>query len=375
MTSQIHLQWNSPPVSRRFKAGVSLHSHTLYSKESLDFIYSAARRVPVLSMAIRRGERRYRELHGTDLDLSRGWWTPPLGAHEAWELEKSQVTGLDLDAFVSLTDHDDIEAPISLQVLQECSGAPVSLEWTVPFRSTFFHLGVHNLPLARARAWFSNMQEYRQAPHESRLMELLGSLAECPDMLIVFNHPLWDEKGIGPEKHAAKAHEFLGEFGAYLHALELNGLRPWRENHAVIALAGTYKKPVISGGDRHALEPNALLNLTNASTFSQFVEEIRHGWSDVFILRQYREPFALRIVHSMVDVLKTYELHANGWKLWSDRAFYRCDDGEVRTLTTLFGSKPPAAVAVFVAAVQFASTPQVRRLLRGAFYGAEEVML
>src|SRR3977135_2161137 len=101
MRSHIHLQWNDTHACRQFGTGVSLHSHTLYSKESLDFIYTAARRARVLAMAVQRGERRYREIHGTELDLSRAWWTPPLGPHEAWQLEKSQIEGLGRDALVS----------------------------------------------------------------------------------------------------------------------------------------------------------------------------------------------------------------------------------------------------------------------------------
>ena len=153
------------------------------------------------------------------------------------------------------------------------------------------------------------------------------------------------------------------------------GCGPWKENHDVVALAKAEKKPAISGGDRHALEPNALLNLTNAETFDEFAEEVRAGWSSVFVLRHYREQYSLRILHNMMDVLRTYEQHANGWLRWSDRVFYLCHDGQTRSLTQLFGERPPAAVALFVGAMQFASLPRVRRFLRGAFAAPEEVTL
>lgn len=65
---------------------------------------------------------------------------------------------------------------------------------------------------------------------------------------------------------------------------EINGLRPWRENRAVIAFAEAAAKPVISGGDRHGLEPNANLNLTNAANFAEFADEVRTGWSDILIM-------------------------------------------------------------------------------------------
>ena len=111
MSSNIHLHWSARP-SERFRAGVSLHSHTLHSRESLDFIYVAATRAPLLASVIRWGEGRYQAIHGTELDLSRGWWTPPLGPHDAWALEKSQIEEFGLNAFVSLTDHDNIEGPL-----------------------------------------------------------------------------------------------------------------------------------------------------------------------------------------------------------------------------------------------------------------------
>jgi len=369
---RLHLQWMLNGSSR-FRTGVSLHSHTLHSLESLSFIYTAARKASILAKAIRRGESRYRAIHGTELDLSRGWWTPPLGAHDAWTVEKSQIQSLDLRPLVSLTDHDNIDAPVSLQVLDECRGTPISLEWTVPFRATFFHLGVHHLPQAHARRIFAELDEFRSNPRETRLAEILAELSALPEVLVVFNHPLWDEKGIGESRHRTVVWEFLEKFSSQVHALEVNGLRPWRENHAVLGLAAEARKPLISGGDRHALEPNATLNLTNAESFGEFVSEIRAGWSDVLIMKHYREAFAWRIAHNMIDTLRTYEQHAKGWRLWSDRVFYRCEDGTVRSLTQLFGDKPPLSVAAFVGALHFASEPKVRRFLRGAFPFAEEV--
>lgn len=375
MSSTIHLHWKNAPAAGRFRTGVSLHSHTLHSRESLDFIYHAASRAPLLAAVIRQGAAAYRKRHGETLDLARGWWTPPLGAHDAWLLEKSQIETLDRNAIVSLTDHDNIDAPVSLQVLDECRGTPISVEWTVPFGPTFFHLGVHNLPSINARELWDAMGRYRQSPKETKLGELLTALASIPEVLIVFNHPLWDERGIGQSAHRKFAIEFLRRFGYALHALELNGLRPWSENSAVIAFAREQQKPVISGGDRHAVEPNALLNLTNAETFSEFAQEVREGSSDVLILRHYREPYALRIFHNMVDILRTYERHANGWTRWSDRVFYLWHDGRARPLTELFGNGTPGAVRLFVSAMQFAAGPRVRRFLRGAFASPEEVTL
>jgi hypothetical protein len=377
MRSNIHLQWSASSPVRRFRTGVSLHSHTLYSREGLDFISQVARRAPLLAGALRRGERQYLKIHGVPLDLSRGWWTPPLGPHEAWTLEQSQIQELCLNPLVSITDHDSIEAPASLQVLDECKGTPVSVEWTIPLPPSFLHVGVHNLPLAEAREIFARMDAFRRDPRLDNLTELLAELDSHPETLIALNHPMWDEVGIGAAAHEQIAREFVNRFGQFIHAFELNGLRPWKENRRALVFAREINKPAISGGDRHVIEPNAVLNLTNADTFSEFVEEIRGGWSDVLVMPQYREAHAARIFHNMIDVLRTYERHANGWRLWSDRVFYLCDDGVVRSLTELFGtsSGTPTAVTAFVGALRLFSAPPMRRILKGAWSGSEEVTL
>jgi hypothetical protein len=117
----------------------------------------------------------------------------------------------------------------------------------------------------------------------------------------------------------------LARFGCFIHALELNGLRPWKENRDVAVLAGSKPLPLISGGDRHGREPNANIKLTNAATFAEFVGEIRrYGWSDVLFMPQYREPFRLRILRNMCDILEDDPEHSLGWTRWCDRA-RRCD--------------------------------------------------
>ena len=159
-----------------------------------------------------------------------------------------------------------------------------------------------------------------------------------------------------------------------LHAFELNGLRPWSENRTVLDLARMFEKPLISGGDRHANEPNTLLNLTNASTFAEFVSEVRDGISDVFITDQYLEPLSMRILHSLEEILGRREDHAFGWKTWSDRAFYLCDDGVTRPLRELWGEEP-LAVRLFTKGVDLLHNPQFRHAFRLAFAKREDVGL
>src|ERR1051325_3225392 len=91
-----------------------------------------------------------------------------------------------------------------------------------------------------------------------------------------------------------------------LHAFELNGTRTWKENAEVVDLASSHRRPVISGGDRHAREPAACINLTGASSFAEFACEIRGGWSNVLFLPHYRDPMALRVLEAGRDVLREY---------------------------------------------------------------------
>jgi hypothetical protein len=269
--SRVHFQWQSRNISAKFRTGLSLHSHTLHSRESMDFIGRATENVPWLSGAIRKQYAKYRALKGRDVNLKRAWWTPPLSPLHAWKLEKTQIENvLDRGALVSLTDHDNIDAGLRLSVLDETRHCPISVEWTLPFRQTFFHIGLHNLPAQDATGIMRDLAAFTANPEETQIGGLLERVHSMPETLIVYNHPLWDENHIGEAAHRVCVDAFIPQFSQFLHALELNGLRPWKENQGVIHLADLVSKPVISGGDRHGREPNACVNLSNAGTFAEF---------------------------------------------------------------------------------------------------------
>lgn len=347
--STVHFEWLRTSVRTQYRTGVSLHGHTLHSRETLDYLVTAAHQVPGLSGAIRKQEQRYHQAHGHELDFQQAWWTPPLAPADAWRLEHAQIANLGLRSLVSLTDHDNIDAALSPAVLEQLPEFPVSVEWTVPFRNTFFHLGIHNMPLSDAPARMRRMQQFTQNPREPELAPLLDWLSASPDTLMVLNHPLWDESHCGAGLHRDRLNQFLGAFGPFFHALELNGLRHARENRAVMALAETVDLPVISGGDRHSREPNACINLTNAATFPEFIEQVRRdGLSTVMFLPHYRVPMRLRLVQNVCDVLSEDSTHALGWTRWSDRVFYRNPQGTVRSLTDIWGHRAPSLVSHFI---------------------------
>jgi len=376
--SRVHFHWENAPGSP-FRTGVSLHSHTLHSRESLDSIHRATANTPWLSGAIRKQEAKYRAAKGRDLDLKRAWWTPPLSPRQAWALERTQIeNALGSDALVSITDHDNIDACLNLQVIEATRGCPISVEWTVPFRQTFFHIGVHNMPPDAANGMMREMEAFTAAPtpDEDRIAPMLEWLGAAPESLIVLNHPVWDENHIGETAHRECVTEFIGSFRPFIHALELNGLRPWKENQRAARLAEEFGLPVTSGGDRHGREPNACVNLTNAATFAEFVDEVRlDGWSDVLFMPQYREPLKMRILENMCGIIEDDPLHALGWVRWSDRVFYLTDEGIAKSLSEFFNGKYPAVINRFVSLMGLVKHRRVRSALRVALNEDQEFAL
>lgn len=360
--ARLRFSWREPDAARPFQTGISLHSHTLHSRESFRFLPRLAESIAPLRAVIQRASR------GKPVAFDQAWWTPPLTPRHALDLESQQIESLGLRP-VSLTDHDTIEAPLQLHVLEQCRSVPVSVEWTVPFAGTVFHLGVHNLPESRARELWDAMRTWSDA---TSVLEVLRAYSS---VLIVFNHPLWDETGIGVNAHEGAVAAFLQRNRGLIHALELNGLRTWKENSRVLELAETFGLPVISGGDRHGREPNACINLTRAGSFAAFVAEIREQRSsEILFLNQYRDCRALRIIHLIGDILKDDESHGLGWRDWNDRIFYQTDAGAVLSLKQLWNDGAPAAVRAFVALAQAVHHPPVRTALRSALSKQEVVL-
>ena len=338
-----HYAWRGPSAAARFRSGVSLHSHTLHSREYLGFLFGILRAWAPLRWAVRRDA-------ATLPDFRRVWYTPPLGARQAWEVEARQLSdGLGLNPLVSLTDHDAIDAPLALRALDPTRDAPISVEWTAPFRDTFFHIGVHNLPPAGAHQLFARMKAYTAAPAGETFAELLDALHAAPETLVALNHPFWDEGGLGAPRHRQRLLELLAAARGRIHAIEVNGFRPWKENLAAAQLAAAWGLPAVAGGDRHGHEPNAAVNLTQANTFAGYVDDVRRrGLSEVLYMPAMRDSRRVRILGAICDVLRDNPDRGLGWRRWSDRFFYRFDDGAVRSLSELWTSgREPAVVRNF----------------------------
>lgn len=357
----IHHYGRTTVTPEAFAHGVSIHSHTSCSKESLEFIPKYARRSGFLGKIMGFAEWQYYSQTGNRLDCSRAYWTPPLSPQMALDLEAQQMQKLfHLPAMVSITDHDNCDAADEFD-------APVSIEWTIPYAPSFFHLGVHNLPRASARQIVTDLNWYTDDPHPSRLLELLAFLNAQTDVLVVLNHPLWDEGLIGLDNHAALAGDFLDSYGQFMHALELNGLRRADENERVLALAAACDLPAISGGDRHGREPNANINLTRAGSFAEFVQEIRRdGISHVVYMPQYRETLRLRQFETAWDILRYDRHREDGRNSWCQRVFFMTEEGVTRPLSFFFGDQGPSVLLPFLAVMRLLEQPVVRPMLRAA---------
>jgi hypothetical protein len=358
--NQLSYFWNEPDVSREYRLAVSLHSHTNYSKEGLRFILEFTQKRPLLRWALDRQSHR----STIPVDWVRAYWTPPLIPKLAFDVERNQIENvLALAALVSLTDHDSIAAPTLLQVAEETSQIPLSLEWSVPFEGAVFHLGVHNLPSSRAHTIMADLGAY--ACHQSpvQLNELLAMLDGCPEVLLIFNHPMWDLSGMGRQRYTQVLEQFLQANARFLHGFELNATRNWRENKGVIELAGRWRRLLISGGDRHGCEPSAALNLTCAESFSEFVHEIRaEQRSHVLFMPQYAEPLGLRTTQTVFDVIREYPEYSPGCRRWDDRVFHPDRYGEEQPISTLWKA-PPAFIERIFSVMRVLENATVRRAL------------
>jgi hypothetical protein len=380
--SKITSNWKQPEATQAFITGVSLHSHTSVSEETLGFIHAMFVVMPGLKRVFDYYAHRS-SLHGYKLDFDRANWRPPLQPRMAYDLESRQIQRLGLNSLVSITDHDTIEAPMLLRTVPSSRHIPVSLEWSVPFGQTIFHLGIHNIPSKDGMEWMRRFEAFtadasKSVPstqeNDRKLLGMLRELHDSPQVLIVFNHPLWDLHKVGPA-HLVEVKRFLVEAGESIHAIELNGLRHVRENKEVAELAKDFGHLVISGGDRHGMEPNANINLTSAASFTEFVEEIRvERMSHVHFMDQYQGRWEQRILRSTLNAITDYPEFMPGWQNWDDRAFHPDKDGVMRSFAELWpNGKAPRLLMGAIRVVRLGAVKGLSAPLSLAFPGVNRI--
>jgi len=118
-------------ASEGFRCGVSLHSHTNQSRETLDFCESG-NQYPWIRPLLARLERRSERMHGLRIDYAASYWTPPMTPklHLNWKPAGGEAES---EAMVSITDHDTITAPMLLRTVPSARQIPVSVEWSAPY--------------------------------------------------------------------------------------------------------------------------------------------------------------------------------------------------------------------------------------------------
>ncbi len=367
--SNISYEWQDSASKLPYSTGVSLHSHTSLSLETLSFVHSACAAAPFVSAIIKSYDRLSRRKHNLPFDFVSAHWRPPLLPRLAFDLEHRQIQDLGLEPLISITDHDTIQAPLLLRTVPSARRIPVSVEWSAPYGPTSFHLGIHNLPSADCALWMERMQQFTAAPKDDELHQLLMELHALPQVLVVFNHPIWDLYKVGASRHAAEIDRFLSRGNDYIHAFELNGLRHARENREVAELADRWGQILISGGDRHGLEPNANINLTRATSFNDFVREIRiERRSHVHFLPQYARPWEQRILESTLDAISDHPQFSPGWRRWDERAFHKDSAGNMRSLAELWTrGRPPLPLNLLIHVLRLFRSRTLARTLSLAF--------
>lgn len=356
-------EWERYP-HRKYCSAVSSHSHTHYSRDSLSFLPKYVNSIPILSSLFRRASERHRRNYGKALDFSCLYWSPVLSPQSVYDSEKALIEKrLGLLALISLTDHDNTEAGKSIRF--QDPHFPLSLEWSVPFGASLFHLGIHNLPQENVAQWEKEMLSYTFDPNRRNLPEILKTISESETTLVVWNHPCWDQRSIGPILFGKLQEQFAKQFRPWIHAIEINGYRTWRENQRAIALAERWNLPLLSGGDRHGFAHNSLLNLAHESSFADFIRDLRESQrSEVLILPEYRQPLWLRMMETLADA---YGYHAHlpiGRQKWTDRIFVELEKGQILPLSYYWKKSGPLWLSGAMRVLSLLGSRQLRPAFR-----------
>ncbi len=368
--TKLHISREPQDLSDRATTGVSLHCHTEYSKEMLDFVPHYAEKLPIIAHFWRKERDSYVEREGKAIDFSTAYWSPPLTPQMVYDIESKQINDANLDSFVSITDHDHINGNLTIVENRQEKSVPISMEWTVPFEFGFFHLGVHNLPQDSAAEITTTLLDYtfnKEFHGAERLNELFAMLSEIPQVLVILNHPIWDIEMVGAVRHEILLKSFIRTHGQWIHAFEINGFRSWSENKAVIEMAEALGIPIATGGDRHGCKPNTVINLTNAASFEEFVDEIRvEKKSQVVLMPEYEQPLHSRQLQSFSEILSHYPDFVEDRRRWFDRVFF--DNGDGKGVVPLSGHGwklgGPKWLRLAIKTLGFLGSPTVRPVFR-----------
>ncbi len=279
--------------SREFRSLVSLHNHSSHSIENMASLGSVMARWFMWPLR-RIVQCAFGLASIRDLDYAELRYNPPYTPEEVLRLESDAVRPLDFDHVqLAITDHDEIAGSLELRKRNAACADRIAVgeELSVSFDHHLFHLGITGLRENRAPEIHGHLQAAASAGRLDDLFEVLRA-ADC---LVVLNHPLL------PWSHdcdsSRPASELLKRYGWAIHALEYNGMRPRRENDAVLKLARQSGKPVVGGGDSHLLlASSAICGSTGADTFAGFIEEVKSGRAVPIIRSHYFAPLGWKLL-------------------------------------------------------------------------------
>jgi hypothetical protein len=135
-------------------------------------------------------------------------------------------------------------------------------------------------------------------------------------------------------------------------------------------LAAKWNQVLISGGDRHACEPNANINLTRAEDFEEFISEIRNERrSTVLFMPQYEEAMGLRLYQNFLDIVREFPEFAEGRRKWDERTYHPSQTGEMVPLCKLWPNDTPKFFRKLFGAASLMERRSVRETMKGFFPG------
>ena len=125
------------------------------------------------------------------------------------------------------------------------------------------------------------------------------------------------------------------------------------------------------------MEPSGNINLTNAATFSEFVQEVRREKiSDVLFMPQCAEPWKLRMMQSAIDVARFYPEFPCGSRRWDERFYHPDANGAPRPLSELWlNGKAPCAMRWTMRLFQMMGRRPVSSSLRMVWSDSDQLHL
>ncbi len=286
---------------REFSHAVSLHNHSCHSVEKL----------AALNQVVKLGFMRplsglLQRSFGLDgvsgLNYAEITFNPPYTPDDVYQMESAAAGVWGFDGLhLTITDHDEFAGSLALlRGRQDLNGrVAIGEELSLWFQGHLFHLGLSGLPENGIDETHARIQSAARGGRHDELFETLAA-SGC---LVVLNHPLvaW-----APGSETIPITGLLTRYGWAIHALEVNGMRRREENDAVLELARQWRKPVVGGGDSHLLVASSIVSLSRASSFRDFIAEVKEGHAVPLVTPNYFAPLNWKLFLRVLFFISHY---------------------------------------------------------------------